>query len=50
MDAEALAGLRLGLDVEREVEVALRDFVRHMLDRDPRSLAFLDEVRVGHAR
>jgi DNA repair protein RecO (recombination protein O) len=50
MDAEALAGLRLALEVEREVEVALRDFVRQMLDRDPRSLAFLDEVRVGHAR
>ena len=30
---------------EREVEAAMRDFVRHALERDARSLAFLDEVR-----
>ena len=48
MDAEALAGLRLPGIVEREVEAAMREFVRHMLERDPRSLAFLDEVRAGH--
>jgi DNA repair protein RecO (recombination protein O) len=48
MDAEALAGLRLPASVEREVEAAMREFVRLVLDRDPRSLAFLDEVRVGH--
>ena len=46
MDAEALAGLKLSAAVEREVEAALREFVRHVLERDPRSLAFLDEVRV----
>ncbi|MBM4408048.1 MAG: DNA repair protein RecO [Chloroflexi bacterium] len=49
MDAEALVGLRLAVGVEREVEAALRDFVRQVLERDPRSLAFLDEVRVGRA-
>ena len=47
MDAEALAGLRLNDAVEREVEAAMREFVRHVLERDPRSLAFLDEVRVA---
>jgi DNA repair protein RecO (recombination protein O) len=50
MDAEALAGLRLAGPVEREVESALREFVRHVLERDPRSLAFLDEVRLAHSR
>ena len=49
MDAEALAGLRIGIGVEEEVEAALREFMRYVLERDPRSLAFLDEVRVGHA-
>ena len=32
---------------EREVEAAMRDFMRVALERDPRSLAFLDEVRSG---
>jgi DNA repair protein RecO (recombination protein O) len=45
LDIEALARLRLGPDVEREVETALREFVRHVLEREARSLAFLDEVR-----
>ncbi len=31
--------------VEREVEAAMREFVRVALERDARSLAFLDEVR-----
>jgi hypothetical protein len=44
----ALAGLRLRDDVEREAEAALREFVRIVLERDARSLAFLDEVRAGH--
>ena len=30
---------------EREVETALRDFLRIVLERDARSLAFLDEIR-----
>jgi DNA repair protein RecO (recombination protein O) len=45
LDIEALAGLRLSAQVEGEVETALRDFVRHVLEREARSLAFLDEVR-----
>jgi DNA repair protein RecO (recombination protein O) len=47
MDAEALAGLRLPAIVEREVEAAMREFIRLVMDRDPRSLAFLDEVRAA---
>ena len=34
---------------EREVEGAMREFMRVALERDPRSLAFLDEVRSHHA-
>ena len=45
LDIEAIAGLRLPAAVETEVEVALRRFIRHVLEREPRSLAFLDEVR-----
>ena len=45
LDIEAIAALRLAPTVEREVEAALRDFVRDALERDARSLAFLDEVR-----
>jgi len=45
MDVEAIAGLRLPPLVEREVEGAMRDFLHFSLDRDARSLAFLDEVR-----
>ena len=47
MDVEALAALRLPALVEREVEGAMRDFLRVSLDREARSLAFLDEVRRG---
>jgi len=39
--------LRLTVAVEREVETALRDFVQGALEREARSLAFLDEVRAG---
>ena len=45
LDIEAIAALRLADDVEREVEAAMREFMRVALERDPRSLAFLDEVR-----
>ncbi len=45
LDVEALAGLRLAPAVEREVEGAMRDFLRVSLERDARSLDFLDEVR-----
>ncbi len=47
MDVEALAGLRLPAAVESEVETAMRDFLRVALERDARSLEFLDEVRRG---
>ncbi|HEX7591189.1 MAG TPA: DNA repair protein RecO [Candidatus Limnocylindrales bacterium] len=47
MDVEALAALRLPSDVEREVEGAMRDFLHFSLERDARSLDFLDEVRRG---
>ena len=43
-DVEALAGLRLPSAVEAEVESAMRIHLRHHLDREPRSRAFLDEV------
>jgi DNA repair protein RecO (recombination protein O) len=45
LDIEALAALRQAPAVEREVETALREFVRHVLEREARSLPFLDEVR-----
>jgi DNA repair protein RecO (recombination protein O) len=47
MDVEALAALRLPASVEQEVEQAMRDFLRVSLERDARSLGFLDEVRRG---
>jgi DNA repair protein RecO (recombination protein O) len=45
LDIEALAALRLPGDVEAEVERAMRRFMRTILEREARSLAFLDEVR-----
>jgi DNA repair protein RecO (recombination protein O) len=45
LDVEALAALRLSAGVEREVEQAMRDFLRYSLEREARSLEFLDEVR-----
>jgi DNA repair protein RecO (recombination protein O) len=45
MDVEALAGLRVRPEVEREVERGMREFLAYSLDRAPKSLAFLDEVR-----
>lgn len=47
MDVESLAALRVAPAVEREVERAMREFLTYTLDRSPRSLAFLDEVRAG---
>ena len=47
LDIEALAALRIPNAVDGEVEAAMRDFMRIALERDPRSLAFLDEVRSG---
>lgn len=48
-DVEAIAGLRLAAATETEVEGALRDFLRIVLERDARSLAFLDEIRTPEA-
>jgi DNA repair protein RecO (recombination protein O) len=45
LDIEALAALRVAERTEREVEGAMREFMRVALEREPRSLAFLDEVR-----
>jgi DNA repair protein RecO (recombination protein O) len=45
LDIEAIAALRLPAEVEAEVEGLMRRFVRHVLEREARSLAFLDEVR-----
>jgi NitT/TauT family transport system substrate-binding protein len=47
MDVEALAGLRVRPEVEAEVESAMRAFLSYTLDRSPKSLAFLDEVRAA---
>jgi DNA repair protein RecO (recombination protein O) len=44
-DVEALAALRVRPEIERAVEIAMREFLAYSLDRKPRSLAFLDEVR-----
>ena len=45
LDIEAIAALRLAETSEREVEAAMREFISHALERQARSLAFLDEVR-----
>ena len=45
MDVEALAALRLPVAVEKEVERAMRDFLSISLERQARSLDFLDEIR-----
>lgn len=48
-DVEALAGLRVPRDVEAAVEAAMRMHLRHHLEREPRSRAFLDEVAAGRS-
>ena len=45
LDVAALAALRIQPSVERETEAALREFTRQALERDAKSLAFLDEIR-----
>jgi len=47
LDIEAIAALRLAPSAEREVEAAMREFIGNALERQARSLAFLDEVRAG---
>jgi DNA repair protein RecO (recombination protein O) len=49
-DVEALAALRVRPEIERAVEIAMREFLAYSLDRKPRSLAFLDEVRSAAAQ
>ena len=48
MPLEQVADLRLPAAVEAEAEQAMRLFVRHVLEREARSLEFLDEVRARH--
>jgi DNA repair protein RecO (recombination protein O) len=50
LDVEALAGLRLPAETEAEVESLLRRYTRHVLEREARSLAFVDEVRQQDGR
>lgn len=45
LDVEALAALRIPTAVEGEVESAMRRYTRYILEREARSLAFVDEVR-----
>jgi len=45
MDVEALAALRVRIEVEGEVERSMREFLAYTLDRSPKSLVFLDEIR-----
>lgn len=47
LDVEALAALRLPPRMEAEVAGAMRRYMRHVLEREPRSLAFLEEVQAG---
>src|SRR6185437_3212337 len=47
LDVEALAPLRVRPETEREVEIAMREFLAFSLERKPRSLAFLDEIRAN---
>jgi DNA repair protein RecO (recombination protein O) len=44
-DVEAIAGLRVPAEVETEVEAVMRRYTRFILEREARSLAFVDEVR-----
>jgi hypothetical protein len=46
-DVEALAALRVPSEVEAEVESVMRRYTRFILEREARSLSFVDEVRRG---
>jgi DNA repair protein RecO (recombination protein O) len=50
LDVEALAGLRLPAVVEAEVESTMRRYTRFTLEREARSLAFVDEVTQARHR
>jgi DNA repair protein RecO (recombination protein O) len=45
LDVEAVAALRVPVEVEAEVEAHLRRYIRFVLEREARALAFVDEVR-----
>lgn len=45
LDVEALAALRLPPEVEGDVEALMRRYMRYILEREARSLSFVDEVR-----
>jgi DNA repair protein RecO (recombination protein O) len=47
LDVEAIAALRIPPPVEAEVETVMRAYTRYILEREARSLAFVDEVRHG---
>lgn len=47
LDVEAIAALRVPPQVEAEVEAVMRRYTRFILEREARSLAFIDEVRHG---
>jgi len=47
LDVAGIASLRVAATTEREVEAGLREFIGHALERNAKSLAFLDEVRAG---
>jgi hypothetical protein len=49
LDIEAIAALRLAAATEREIETVMREFIRFVLEREARSLGFLDEVRSAPA-
>ena len=50
LDIEAIAALRVPDAAVREVETTMREFIRHALEREARSLAFLDEIRSPDGR
>ena len=50
LDVAALAALRIQPSVERETEAALREFTRQALEREAKSLAFLDRSAIRRSR
>lgn len=45
-DRASAARLRLHTDLSRELERLLRGYMRHLLEREPRSATFLDQLRI----
>jgi DNA repair protein RecO (recombination protein O) len=44
---EAIDRLNLSMPLREEAERMVRVYIRHILERDLKSVAFLDEVRLG---